>query len=737
MTTANALGWEHRIQHVSRQRLGAAVAALLEAFTGRPHAIERVNGNNNHRISYWVGRDRTAGPGRVRQECVLEALPALQTADRIAWQVTLMPLGERENPVVIGQAVWGPDLAPDPNEYHHSYLPQSDSAFGRPARYQRPAREQLRGAGWTDPVDLSGPQRDIVRAARQSGHTQTRAAREARDQLDLTDLAADDAAGVLLSAGAMRVVLRAAHPYHPMPGWVRERLRPFEHFHLLSPGNRVMVYRALGEVFRAGEREGRETADRLAGPVAEFLRTRVPLPLGAIESWLVERLVESGEFDATNRDDPEARAAAVSGLLTRANYDTRMGERLVYGIGCYNRASVREDRRRRFGSSSNPMNPCAEIILAPPQEDRLSRMAADARERAEAARDAEIERQLRAAAEQTADLVDLNLNDSTVNEVLRNGWREPVGPNVTMWPEFTDPALGTPHEPAVITAGSPMVIDNQGFVRLARPGEAHQFVAAGSVDPAGRVEVAGVNGSIMLMPTQPPTGPRRSAEVRVEEASDTAEWTESETPPDYQCAGAAGPETVERIRGLRANTIIVDEAADVDTDALATIAEAMAEAGLTPEQLQARTTPEVGGITRESIRAAVESVRREREQAGERARDNARQRVRQQELARDLKRTLSQMFDPDLDDTRMTGREVMLAHLRYRLKVLLTTVPVGRLTHSLEFEDDMAIDVVFRDPGQGHAEVMRVRMDTPDQLNGAGERIGSYEGVAATRAIDL
>ena len=63
MTTANALGWEHRIQHVSRQRLGAAVAALLEAFTGRPHAIERVNGNNNHRISYWVGRDRTAGPG--------------------------------------------------------------------------------------------------------------------------------------------------------------------------------------------------------------------------------------------------------------------------------------------------------------------------------------------------------------------------------------------------------------------------------------------------------------------------------------------------------------------------------------------------------------------------------------------------------------------------------------------------------------------------------------------------
>ena len=88
MTTANALGWRSRIQHVSRQRLATALQHLLHAATDQQHVIDRFGGNRNNRMSYWVSRPRANSPGRVRQECVLEALDDLQADDRMVWQVT-------------------------------------------------------------------------------------------------------------------------------------------------------------------------------------------------------------------------------------------------------------------------------------------------------------------------------------------------------------------------------------------------------------------------------------------------------------------------------------------------------------------------------------------------------------------------------------------------------------------------------------------------------------------------
>lgn len=728
MTTASSSAWRETIQHVTRRRLGDAVLGLLARVTGQVHVLDRVAGTGNVRMSYWVSRARENSPGRVRQECVLEALEPLQRPDQVVWQVTLMPLAERGQPEVVGHATWQPD-APAADAYRFRVLPRSDSAFGRPT-----------------------PEQVVAMRARQSGHTerQTRQMEELLEQQafaalrateDLEDVRFDDNEGRILGVGAMRVVLAHAHPTPVMPGRVRAFLQPFEHFHLLDVETRAAVYRVIGDMARTTTRG--DLSVQVPVSISALLTERLPLTASAIETWLVDRLIEAGDFDEAARNDPEARASAVSALLLRANYDTRLGERLTYGIGCYNRAVLREDRQRRFGSVSSSPNPCREILLGEPQEDRLSRMAADARERREAQQDAEIMarlgRGLEAAGRGVQDLVDLVANDTTMRtaldevdeqtrqEVLRHGWRDASIPSADLWPEFVPPAPSaqTVNE---IRAGTPLVIDVvTGFLRAGAPGEPHQFVAQGPPDADSRVMAVGTNGSGLLMPLGDPTaGTRRSAEVRVEESSDDAPWTESETPPP------------ERVRGIRANAVVVDDTQELDPEMMRAIAEQLTGLGITPEQLEAQASPTPGGVTRQAMADAARVVSTPRSQPAANSDDRARQRRRQSELANELKRVVSQMFDPNLDDSRMTGEEVLLAHLRYRLSVLLSVAPVGRLRRREALLDDQQLDVVFSDPRTGR-EVARVRMDDPDVLGAAVERIGSYEAgeLVGTRAIDL
>lgn len=750
MTTANALGWRDRVAHVSRARLGEAVLSLLHAATDQLYVVDRIAGSRNTRMSYWVSRARPNSPGRVRQECVLEAPDNLQTArDRVVWRVSLVPPGERQIAQVVGTVVWEPDLAPDPNEYHFSLSPPAFS----------PA---------TAPMMTEDFERQLVALlARQSGHTQTRTMRDdvelTRRGEDLVQLTADDRAGRVLGAGAMRVVLARAGTVPVTPSRVRAFLEPYEHFHLLDAETRADAYRLIGNLVREATQNGPALA--LMAQFNQLLSARLPLSSDAIETWLANRLIESGDLDRVYENDAEARASAVASLLVRANYDRSVSERLAYGIGCYNRQALREERQQRFGSASSPMNPCNEIVLEPLQEDRLSRMAADARERREAAQDNEI----MAGLADLADLVEMSgrdttpaavfgrpaLTDAEQTELLRNGWREasrgamqetPVNRGAPL--EFIRPAVEVTQEiPATtvhvsddVVAGTPLVIDAEGgYLRIGRPGEPHQFVAAGPLNAFGQVEAMGTNGSVMLMPLgNPAVGARRSAEVRITEAAeeDTSDqvepWTGSESPDP------APPERTdsERIRGIRSNVMILDDQQDVDPAALEGIARALAGVGLTPEDLQAQSDPVPGGITRQTMADAVAATRAAA--ARRTAPERERMRRRQGELYIELKRTLGQMFDPDLDDSRMTGEEVLVAHLRYRLKVLLAASPVGKLQTRVTYEDDTAIDAVVGDPRTGR-QIVRVRMDDPERLNNPVDRIGSLDeiGTAGTRAIDL
>lgn len=716
MTTANALGWRDRVAHVSRARLGEAVLSLLHAATDQLYIIDRIAGSRNTRMSYWVSRARPNSPGRVRQECILEAPDNLQTArDRVVWQVSLVPPVERRIAQVVGTVVWEPDLAPDPNEYHFSLSPPAFSPATAPMMTEDFVRQL------------------VAIRARQSGHTRTRAATDEavliRRGEDLVQVTEDDRAGRVLGVGAMRVVLAYAGTVPVTPSRVRAFLEPYEHFHLLDAETRADAYRLIGNLVRATTQDG--PAPALMAQFNQLLSARLPLTSDAIETWLSYRLIESGDLDQAYENDAEARASAVASLLVRANYDRSVSERLAYGIGCYNRQALREERRQRFGSAVNSQNPCNEIFLGEPQEDRLSRMAADARERREAAQDQEIMNSLTGRDER---------DDQTRAEILRNGWNE-VSPGGASRFGFVRPEVEVTQEiPPPVVAGTPLVIDAEGgYLRVANPGEAHQFVAARPVDEDGRVEAMGFNGSIMLMPLgNPAVGTRRSAEVRITEADEPDDtspqvepWTGSESPDPALPERAAG----ERIRGIRANQIMIDDQQDIDPAALEGVVQALAGIGITPGALLDQSGPIPGGITRQTIADAVNVVSTPVRRT---APDRERMRRRQGELYIELKRTLGRMFDPDLDDSRMTGEEVLVAHLRYRLKVLLAASPVGKLQTRVTYEETTAIDALISDPRTGR-QVARIRMDDPELLNNPVDRIGSLDEVGAvgTRAIDL
>lgn len=182
----------------------------------------------------------------------------------------------------------------------------------------------------------------------------------------------------------------------------------------------------------------------------------------------------------------------------------------------------------------------------------------------------------------------------------------------------------------------------------------------------------------------------------------------------------------ERIRGVRSNTIIIDDS----------------EAGLDPAILRSITgenssEAEAGGITRESVEEARRLPRRldeERERLRQDV-ENTRRAKRQQELRQELARVLSQMFDPNVDDAAMPAADMALVHLRYRLHALLTAAPVGRLQVEVDWNNDQALDALIKDPQNGNVELSRIRMDAPGDF--VRNRLPEAEVGVGERAIDL
>jgi len=256
---------------------------------------------------------------------------------------------------------------------------------------------------------------------------------------------------------------------------------------------------------------------------------------------------------------------------------------------------------------------------------------------------------------------------------------------------------GAPINERPIPAGARVTIDpGTGLVREARDGEYTFGIATGRSTPDGRIELTTSQGTIETPIQQDP----------------------------------------ERIRGLRSNTIIIDDAeAGMDMEVIRQIL-----GDGTPNANDDVITTNVPPFTREMIQDVIDLPRRieaeraERERL-QRAAESSRRAKRQQELKQELARVLSQMFDPNVDDAAMPAADMALVHLRYRLHALLTAAPVGRLQVEVDWNNDQALDVLIKDPQNGGVELSRIRMDAPGDF--VRDRLPEAEVGVGERAIDL
>jgi len=276
-------------------------------------------------------------------------------------------------------------------------------------------------------------------------------------------------------------------------------------------------------------------------------------------------------------------------------------------------------------------------------------------------------------------------DEQTRQEVLRNGWADAFERQHGLIDMRDVRAQGEPINERPIPAGTRVTIDpDTGMVREAREGEYTFGIATGRSTADGRIEITTNQGTFETPMQQDP----------------------------------------ERIRGLRSNTIVIDDS----------------EAGLDQElvrQILGSGDAVPGQLTREVLEEAMDAIPRIAAEREQRQRDveNTRRAKRQQELKKELARVLSQMFDPTVDDGAMPAADMALVHLRYRLHAMLTAAPVGRLEVDVDWNNDQALDAVIKDPQNGNVELSRIRMDASGDF--VRDRLPEAEVGVGERAIDL
>lgn len=270
-------------------------------------------------------------------------------------------------------------------------------------------------------------------------------------------------------------------------------------------------------------------------------------------------------------------------------------------------------------------------------------------------------------------------DETTRLEVLRNGWADSGNLNMTRYTDFTQIQMGEVISETPVAAGTRMTVDRvTGRVRPALQDEPVMGIATGRATTDGLIELSTGRGNI-------------------------------QTPLE---------QAVERVRGQRADVMIIDEAAETTEMNMEAIRQIMG--------VDYGTGSVTTGITRVNVEEA-RNLPREIERS--------RRRRRQDELRAELIRVASQMFDPSIDDGSMSAADMALAHLRFRLNVMLTAVPVGRLKADVQWNNDQSLDVLIKDPQNGDAELSRIRMDEPGEF--VRSRLPEVEIGVGERAIDL